>query len=255
MGHVGLDRDAMDQFTEVRPRPGLRRRRRRCAPPRQLRKQVVAPPLGHRRVLRREDKDTVRALDFALCGKNLGEGRNAGELQGRPTDGDGDFRRPSKMEAGAVEIAALYVAAANLAATTLRVRIEFHDVSGFAAYEPLIQQLVSGGINAAELVEGPSADLPTSADYERIAALFMRYRLPTIGPARLGFLLQCEFAEDLIAQRIAYFVGRILHGTKPAELPVEEFSTLQLILNLKTARALGIAIPRALLIRAGEVIQ
>jgi len=59
----------------------------------------------------------------------------------------------------------------------------------------------------------------------------------------------------LMAERIAYIVGRILGGTKPTELPVEEFSALRLILNLRTARALGITIPRPLLLRADEVIQ
>ena len=58
-----------------------------------------------------------------------------------------------------------------------------------------------------------------------------------------------------MAQRIGYFVGRILRGTKPAELPVEEFSTLRLILNANTARALGLTLPRSLLVRAEEVIQ
>jgi putative ABC transport system substrate-binding protein len=143
---------------------------------------------------------------------------------------------------------ASYVAAATSAAKALGVRIEFHEVSAFAAYEPLVQDLVRRRVSAA-------APMPTSADYERIAALFLRYRLPGIGPARAGFLLNCAFAEGLIAQRVAYFVGRILGGTKPAELPVEEFSTLRLILNLKTARALGITIPRSLLIRADDVIQ
>jgi putative ABC transport system substrate-binding protein len=148
-----------------------------------------------------------------------------------------------------------YVAAATAAAKTLGVQIEFHEVSGFAAYEPLIQELVRRKINAAELMPGTAALTPTDDEYERIAALFVRYRLPAVGPARSGFLLRCEFAQDVVAQRIAYLVGRILRGAKPAELPVEEFSTLRLIVNLRTARALGITLPRSILIRADEVIQ
>ena len=49
--------------------------------------------------------------------------------------------------------------------------------------------------------------------------------------------------------------GRILNGTKPTDLPVEEFSSLRLMLNLKTARALGITIPRSPLLRADEFVQ
>jgi putative ABC transport system substrate-binding protein len=84
--------------------------------------------------------------------------------------------------------------------------------------------------------------------------MFLRHRLPAIGPARRGFLLVCEFAEDLISRRIAYLVGRIANGTRPADLPVEEFSSLRLIVNAKVARTLGIALPRPLLLRADEVI-
>jgi putative ABC transport system substrate-binding protein len=145
-----------------------------------------------------------------------------------------------------------YVAAATAAATALGVRIEFHDVSGLAGFEPLIRQLVNRDINAVEVFDGGTA---AGIDYERVAALCLRYRLPAIGPARLGFLLECRFAAELIEQRLAYFVSRILNGAKPAELPVEEFSTLQLVLNMKTARALGLSISRSLVIRADEVIE
>jgi len=145
-----------------------------------------------------------------------------------------------------------YVAACSSAATALGVRIEIHEVAGLADYEPLIRQLVGRGVNAAEVFDGGIA---AGVDYEQVAALCLRHRLPAIGPARLGFLLECRYASEMVAQRLAYFVGRILNGTKPAELPVEEFSTLQLILNLKTARALGLSISRALLIRADELIQ
>jgi len=148
-----------------------------------------------------------------------------------------------------------YVGAATSAAKTLGVWIEFHEVAGVAAYEPLIQELARRKIDAAELMPGTAAFTLTDLEYEQIATLFLRYRLPAIGPARLGFLLHCEFAEDLLVQRVGYFVSRILRGTKPAELPVEEFSTMRLILNARTARALGLTLPRSLLIRAEEVIQ
>jgi putative ABC transport system substrate-binding protein len=148
-----------------------------------------------------------------------------------------------------------YVGAATSAAKALGVQIEFHEVPGVAAYEPLIQELVRRKVDAAELMPGTAAFTLTSLEYEQTAALFLRYRLPAIGPARSGFLLHCEFAEGLMAQRIGYFVGRILRGTRPAELPVEEFSTLRLIVNARTARALGLTLPRSLLIRAEEVIQ
>jgi ABC-type uncharacterized transport system substrate-binding protein len=94
---------------------------------------------------------------------------------------------------------------------------------------------------------------------ELIIDLAARYKLPAIYPFRFfaesGGLL--AYGPDVADQyrRAAAYVDRILKGVKPGELPVEQSTKLDLILNVKTAKALGIEIPSTLLARADEVIE
>ena len=66
-----------------------------------------------------------------------------------------------------------------------------------------------------------------------------------------------SYAADLIDswRRSATFVDRILKGAKPAEMPIEQSTKFELVVNLKTAKALGLAIPRSLLQRADQIIE
>jgi putative ABC transport system substrate-binding protein len=94
---------------------------------------------------------------------------------------------------------------------------------------------------------------------QRIAALAVTHRLPTISTQRefaaAGGLM--AYGVDVLPmyRRAAVFVDKILKGAKPGDLPVEQPMTFRLIINLKTAQALGLTMPSSLLLLADEVIQ
>jgi len=92
-----------------------------------------------------------------------------------------------------------------------------------------------------------------------IAELAIQYRLPSIFIFRhyvaAGGLMSYGVDFPRILRRAGTFVGKILLGAKPAELPVEQVTHFEFVVNLKTAKALGIALPTSILLRANEVIE
>jgi len=91
-----------------------------------------------------------------------------------------------------------------------------------------------------------------------IAALAAKHRLASIGPLELpaaGGLIAYGVDFSVMFRRAAAFVDKILKGTKPGDIPVEQAAKFKSVLNLKTAKALGLDMPTSILLRADEVIE
>jgi putative tryptophan/tyrosine transport system substrate-binding protein len=111
--------------------------------------------------------------------------------------------------------------------------------------------------HASALVITPDVFFTTKS--EQLAALSLRYAVPAIFQFRefaaAGGLMSYGTDETEYMHLIGAYAGRVLKGEKPKDLPVIQAAKVELILNLKTAKALGITVPLSLLGRADEVIE
>jgi putative tryptophan/tyrosine transport system substrate-binding protein len=144
------------------------------------------------------------------------------------------------------------------AASMLKVKIHVWTNRNDADLASALSALRTSSVQAVFASGGPVHG--TTANIERIREFTLSRKLPLIcdiaGSVFLGAgLLSYSASFQEVAERCASFVDRILRGAKPGELPIELPTRFELVINLKTAKAIGLTIPPAMLIRADRVIE
>jgi putative ABC transport system substrate-binding protein len=149
----------------------------------------------------------------------------------------------------------LFWAEGESSASRLALAVYSAEVHGPGDFEPVFASMTLERVGAVVMLPDPML----GANRLRLAELSMRHRLPSISSFRENTQNGCliSYGPSLEAnfRRAAVFVDRILKGAKPGELPIEQPTTFEMVINLKTARALGLSIPAALLARADQVIE
>jgi putative ABC transport system substrate-binding protein len=145
---------------------------------------------------------------------------------------------------------------AQRAASSLGMQIHIATVRTAEDFDRAFVTIAGARPDVLLVIEDPTL---ISFNIERITSFAGQRRLPTITGsntlAKPGILMVYGPSFPEMYRRTAFYVDRILKGANPAELPVEQPTKFELIINLKTARALGLTIPPSLLSRADEVIQ
>jgi putative ABC transport system substrate-binding protein len=139
----------------------------------------------------------------------------------------------------------------QVAAATLGVRLLILNVSDPSELEAAFATLVREGVGG--LVQSGGAFFGNRAD--QLVALAARYALPARRSVDAGGLLSYGTDFPDMYRRVGVYAGRILKGEKPGDLPVQQVTKIELVINMKTAKALGLTFPLTLLGRADAVVE
>jgi putative ABC transport system substrate-binding protein len=146
------------------------------------------------------------------------------------------------------------VSTLRTAAAPLKLEVEVFKVEAPSDFVGAFEALVRSGVNAVAVTE----DGEFAANFRTIAALATVKKLPSIGSkeyAEAGGFIGYGVNILSLYRRAAYFIDRILKGSKPADLPIEQPTRFDFVINLKTAKTLGLTVPPVLLARVDELIE
>src|SRR5262245_14685007 len=144
---------------------------------------------------------------------------------------------------------------AEVSARALAMQLQLVEAQSPKDFDRAFSEMTTGRASAMTVL----TSIMFFKEHKRLVSLAAQNRLPTVYPWRepvdAGGLLSYGPNLNDLYRRAAYFVDKILKGAKPADLPVEQPTSFELVVNLKTAKALGLTIPQPLLLRADSVIQ
>jgi putative ABC transport system substrate-binding protein len=145
--------------------------------------------------------------------------------------------------------------AMEIVGRSLNVEVRPYEVRLPNEFENAFLTMVERRVDAAVVTDG---DAMFADNLKAIAVLAEKHQLPTAGGkefAKAGGLIGYGVDRFEENRRATIFVGKILKGAEPGDLPIERAAKFQFVVNVKTAKALGLTIPFAVLIRADEVIE
>ena len=161
----------------------------------------------------------------------------------------GDSTAPVPVRASLME-------AVRRSVAQYQVEARFAEIASPEEIEPAISRLATEGSQGLVVMGG----LMLRNERRRIVKLALARRWPVVAGAGVGWAeagALLVYGADALAnyRRAAYYVDRILNGTKPGDIPIEQPTKFELVINLKTAKAIGLTIPHSLLLRADQVIE
>ena len=148
------------------------------------------------------------------------------------------------------------LAALKASAAKLGLKVQVLEIRNAGEVDSALAATVKSGVRALVQLSSPLFDMPLA---KRIADFTLKHHLPAISMFRRfaegGGLMSYGPNQVEYSKRLSVYIDKILRGAKPADLPIEQPTKFELVINLRTAKALNLTIPQSVLLRADQVIE